>query len=96
MKPKCHNSLIIFDWDDTLLPTSFLTPNGSFTEDIHLSQSDTDKINEIEKNVNIILKESIEKGNVYIITNAGVNWVQFSVSIFYTSVSNLLKKIKII
>ena len=96
MKPKCHNSLIIFDWDDTLLPTSFLTPNGSFTEDIHLSQSDTDKINEIEKNVNIILKESIEKGNVYIITNAGVNWVQFSASIFYPSVSDLLKKIKII
>lgn len=26
MKPKQHNSLIIFDWDDTLLPTSFLTP----------------------------------------------------------------------
>ena len=30
MKPKYHNSLIIFDWDDTLLPTTFLTPKGTF------------------------------------------------------------------
>ena len=32
MKPKQHNSIIIFDWDDTLLPTSFLTPGGTFNE----------------------------------------------------------------
>ena len=29
MKPKQHNSIIIFDWDDTLLPTSFLTQRWS-------------------------------------------------------------------
>jgi len=29
-KEKDHNTLIIFDWDDTLLCTSFLTPNGVF------------------------------------------------------------------
>ena len=32
MKPKQHNSIIIFDWDDTLLPTTFLTPGGIFDE----------------------------------------------------------------
>ena len=31
-KEKTHNSLIIFDWDDTLLPTSFLTPNVYMTK----------------------------------------------------------------
>lgn len=95
-KPKIHNSLIIFDWDDTLLPTSFLTPNGNFTEDIHLSSSDFEKMKEIENNISIILKESIEKGNVYIITNAGINWVQFSANLFYPKISELLKKVKII
>ena len=96
MKPRIHNSLIIFDWDDTLLPTSFLTPNGTFSENIQLSPNDVEKMKEIEKNVYKILNESIEKGNVYIITNAGVNWVQFSSNLFYPSISELLKKIKII
>ena len=96
MKPKIHNSLIIFDWDDTLLPTSFLTPNGTFSENIQLSPNDAEKMKEIEKNVSKILNESIEKGNVYIITNAGINWVQFSSNIFYPLISELLKKIKII
>ena len=25
-KPKTHQTVIIFDWDDTLLPTTFLIP----------------------------------------------------------------------
>ena len=96
MKPKQHNSLIIFDWDDTLLPTTFLTSNGGPLEDIKLSDSDFQRMKEIENHVYLILKESIEKGDVYIITNAGENWVQFSSSIFYPNISELLKKIKII
>ena len=96
MKPKQHNSLIIFDWDDTLIPTTFLTPDGVFPEKILLSQCEFDKLKEIEKNVYIILKESIEKGQAYIITNACINWVQFSASIFYPSIIDLLKKVKII
>ena len=96
MKPKQHNSLIIFDWDDTLLPTTFLTSNGGPLEDIKLSESDFQRMKEIENHVYLILKESIEKGDVYIITNAGENWVQFSSSIFYPNISELLKKIKII
>ena len=96
MKPKQHNSLIIFDWDDTLIPTTYLTPDGVFPEKILLSQCEFDKLKEIEKNVYIILKESIEKGQAYIITNACINWVQFSASIFYPSITDLLKKVKII
>ena len=96
MKPKYHNSLIIFDWDDTLLPTTFLTPKGTFSEDIQLSPSDYKKMQQIANYVYDILKESIEKGDVYIITNAGINWVQFSANLFYPNISELLKKIKII
>ena len=96
MKPKQHNSLIIFDWDDTLLPTTFLTHGNLPLEEIKLTNNDFEKMKEIEKYVYLILKECIEKGDVYIITNAGVNWVQFSANIFYPKISELLKKIKII
>lgn len=29
-KPKQYETAIIFDWDDTLLCTSFINPNGAF------------------------------------------------------------------
>ena len=96
MKPKQHNSIIIFDWDDTLLPTSFLTPGGIFNEEIQLTDSDVEKLKKIEECVFLLLTESIEKGNVYIITNAGKGWVEFSANKFYPSILGLLKKIEII
>ena len=96
MKPKQHNSIIIFDWDDTLLPTSFLTPGGIFNEEIQLTDSDEEKLKKIEECVFLLLTESIEKGNVYIITNAGKGWVEYSASKFYPSILGLLKKIEII
>ena len=96
MKPKQHNSIIIFDWDDTLLPTSFLTPGGVFNEDITLSESEQDKMLKLEQSVYTLLNETIEKGNVYIITNAGKGWVEYSAKRFYPSIVEVLPKIKII
>ena len=96
MKPKQHNSLIIFDWDDTLLPTSFLTPGGVFNEDITLSESEQDKMLKLEQSVLTLLNETVEKGNVYIITNAGKGWVEYSAKRFYPSIVDVLSKIKII
>ena len=96
MKPKQHNSLIIFDWDDTLLPTSFLTPGGVFNEDITLSESEQDKMLKLEQSVLTLLNETVEKGNAYIITNAGKGWVEYSAKRFYPSIVDVLSKIKII
>ena len=96
MKPKQHNSIIIFDWDDTLLPTSFLTPGGYFNEDIELSDSDQEKLTKLEQSVLTLLNEAVEKGNVYIITNAGNGWVEYSAKRFYPSIIGVLSKLKII
>ena len=96
IKPKQHNSIIIFDWDDTLLPTTFLTPGGIFNEDIRISENDQEKLMEIEISVLKLLTESVEKGNVYIITNAGKGWVEYSANKFYPSILPILEKIKII
>ena len=96
IKEKSHNSLIIFDWDDTLLPTSFLSPKGIYDDTVKLSQRDKDKLSKLETHVLKILQLAIEKGNVYIITNAGPGWVEFSAEKYYPSVVELLKKITII
>ena len=78
MKPKQHNSIIIFDWDDTLLPTSFLTPGGVYNEEMVLSDECKGKFEKIEQLVFLILNDALEKGNVYIITNSGKGWVEYS------------------
>ena len=95
-KPKTHNSLIIFDWDDTLLPTTFLTQGGIFNENLLLSDNDQKKIEKLEKSALKLLNMALTKGDVYIITNAGVGWVEFSAKKFYPSVCEILPKIQII
>ena len=96
MKPKQHNSIIIFDWDDTLLPTTVLTPGGIFDEDLELPEIDIEKLLKLEELTSKILTEAVEKGNVYIITNAGKGWVEYSAKRFYPSILPILSKIKII
>jgi hypothetical protein len=93
---KDHNTLIIFDWDDTLLCTSFLTPNGVFNEDIELSDKEHEKIAKLEFAVLRLLTLAIQKGDTYIITNAAPGWVEYSVERFYPSVKQLLEKVTIV
>ena len=95
-KNKTHNSLIIFDWDDTLLCTTYLTKNNLFDDNIILSEKDKQKISKLEKSVFNLLSISIEKGDVFIITNANAGWVEFSSQKYYPSILELLTKIKII
>ena len=95
-KPKTHNSLIIFDWDDTLLPTSFLTQGGIFDENLILTENDQKKIEKLEDAALSLLNNAITKGDVYIITNAGLGWVEYSAKRFYPKVFEILPKIQII
>ena len=96
LKPKTHNSLIIFDWDDTLLCTSFLNSKGSPPEKISLSIKETEKMAKLEFNVLRVLTLALEKGEVYIITNATRGWVEYSCEKYYPSVFTLMKNIHII
>ena len=95
-KPKTHNSLIIFDWDDTLLPTTFLTQGGVFNENIILTENEQKKIEKLENSALKLLNMAITKGDVYIITNAGLGWVEYSAKKFYPSVFEILPQIQII
>jgi hypothetical protein len=96
IKSKHHNSIIFFDWDDTLMCTSYLTPSGLFSEDINIPEKDKEKIRNLDSLVRSILLKSIEKGIVYIITNAAPGWVEYSANRFYPNASKCLKQVNII
>jgi hypothetical protein len=99
-KKKIYNSLIIFDWDDTLFPTSFLARNKYFSDkNIFSTKKDEKvlkKIEKLEQSVIDLINISLTKGEVYIITNAVIGWVEFTSKQFYSNFYKILDKIKII
>ena len=98
IKEPTHNTIFIFDWDDTFFFTS------TFIEEDDLNKAHLNKISNIEKKkieliefyVNSILIKALSKGSVFIITNSSEGWVEASTKIFYPDLVPLLKKINII
>ena len=96
MERKKYNSIIIFDWDDTLLSTSFLVSKGIFSSLFELTKYEKKRLQELQELVHKLLTLSLDKGDVYIITNADKGWVEYSSKLIYPSISDILQKIKII
>eukprot|EP00357_Protocruzia_adherens_P036597 CAMPEP_0115040222 /NCGR_PEP_ID=MMETSP0216-20121206/44657_1 /TAXON_ID=223996 /ORGANISM="Protocruzia adherens, Strain Boccale" /LENGTH=341 /DNA_ID=CAMNT_0002421335 /DNA_START=148 /DNA_END=1173 /DNA_ORIENTATION=+ len=93
-KAKKHQNMIIFDWDDTLLCTSYLNPIvwGEEIDPEEVSNS----LRNLENSVISMLKLALRMGHVFIITNAAEGWVEHSSQRFLPAVCEYLKQIKVI
>ena len=94
-KIKIHNSLFIFDWDDTLFPTSFLINEGIIDQD-NLSAEIKHNFNILEDIIINILNFALSKGDVYIITNSSIVWFKYTFFKYFTNLKNIINKINII
>ena len=94
-KIKIMNNLFFFDWDDTLLCTSFLTPK-IFSIDNEISKKDMEIISNLDILASKLLLKAKSIGTVFIITNGAPGWVESSSIKYYPKTSNLLHKIKLI
>jgi hypothetical protein len=90
-----YNSLIIFDWDDTLFCTSQIAKNNCLNQN-QISKIQKNKILKLENEVKKILQNSINKAETYIITNSEPGWVEYSCKQFFPSLIDLLSQITII
>ncbi len=90
------NNIFIFDWDDTLLCTTVLSPCGYFDDNMIILPSKMEKIQKLEILVKKLLTKTINKGDTYIITNSEKGWVEYSCKRFFPNTFDLLSKIKII
>lgn len=101
-KPKRkYNSIIIFDWDDTLFCTSYFENkyNISVNENIKIDEKEKLNLLKLEEKVFKILHLAINSGDTYIVTNSSEGWINYVTSIFYPLVYKFLiksNKIKII
>ena len=94
-KEKKVTNLFFFDWDDTLICTTYLAPTGVLDENDSKSV-DKNIIKNLDQLVATLLTKTIEKGPVFIVTNAAHGWIEYSSKKLYPITSKLLKQITIV
>jgi len=95
---KCDKeTVIVFDWDDTLLASSFLSSRGFRLDTDRARVAEVEPmLKELESSVIAVLSLAITYGTVHIITNAETGWVQLSAQKFIPGVVPLLSKVNVI
>lgn len=95
---KEKETVIIFDWDDTLLASSFLASKGYKLDSTMERTPEIDnQLKHLESSVIALLTMALNFGRVHIITNAENGWVQLSAQKFIPGVLPLLgSKVKVV
>jgi hypothetical protein len=90
-------NIIFFDWDDTLLCSSYLSSEG-FRLDTVAEQSEemSRQLDELQNSIITVLKLALTFGEVHIVTNAETGWVQLSAEKFVPAVVPLLSKCQVL
>ena len=91
---KKSNTLFIFDWDDTLICTSYIKP--LINSNLFKTRAIKEKLKTLDENTSNLLNKCLERGKVFIITNASSGWVEYSSTNFLPTTSKILSKVKII
>jgi hypothetical protein len=83
-----HQQVTIFDWDDTLLPTSHLQEGWVPTRE---------ELSDLEAIGIQLLEKGLTYGRTFIITNAVQGWVEHSAGMYYPRLaSDVLSRVEII
>lgn len=89
-----HQTVIVFDWDDTLLSTSWLQrakqQGFQLTPEIH------NQLRGIERESAALLELAKTLGHVFIITNAMEGWVEYSAGQWVPGLIPLLRRLPVI
>lgn len=93
-RPPSHQTVIIFDWDDTLLCTSYL--NDRVDDGYPMPPSLELTLKSIGEAAKQLLEMSLRLGHTFIITNAASMWVQYSCAKFIPDLLPTLERIRVI
>jgi hypothetical protein len=88
-----HQTVIVFDWDDTLLCTSYLSTLDQYWS---MPPSIQNYLRRIAAVVKDLLELSLSLGQTFIITNAAPMWVQYSAAKYVPDILPVLEKVRVI
>ena len=94
IKVRKSNTIFFFDWDDTLFCTSYLMPIiNSNSINFKIIK---EKLKNLDESISNLLSKSLDRGIVFIITNASPGWVEYSSTNFLPITAKILNNIIII
>jgi len=93
---SAEETIFLFDWDDTVMPTAWLTGQGLLHEGAVVSEEQRSKLAALTDHVAVTLKAACQHGKVVVITNAAEGWVQQSCLYFMPAVAPILASLRII
>lgn len=90
------NSLIIFDWDDTLFPTSWTVKQAIDVYNINDVNKYTIYFSQLDVILHKLLTKLLKVSNVIIVTNAMSKWITITANILPNTQKLLNKQIPVI
>lgn len=90
-QPRTHQNIVILDYDDTLLPTTFLDPSDELEME-EIVKIHKDRLSYVQDQVMTLLENFLRVSKVLIITNAKRGWVEYSSSILMPQVYKMINK----
>ena len=92
-------NIFIFDWDDTICPTTWLTSKNYIANNFvvppkNIELDDHYKLDSYSQKISILLEHCLFLGHVIIVTNADSKWIGLSVTKFLPKLDGLLSRIR--
>lgn len=91
-----EDTLLIFDWDDTLLPTTWIEKQGLTLDGPFLSKEQEHQLAQLAEYVTQTLQTAKALGEVVVVTNAEHGWVEQSCQRFLPGLCDSLQDVKIL
>lgn len=90
------SALCLIDWDDTILPTTWLSRRGLLNKRVSVTEEQRSQLSALAEAAGATLEAAAIHGRVVIITNAGEGWVQQSCAHFMPSLVPLLQQVPVV
>jgi len=92
-----QDTILIFDWDDTLLPSTWITEQGLSLEPGSVpSDEQQSMLDELAEHSAHTLKVAKRHGKVVVVTNAERGWIEMSCQKFMPSMSSVLEDVSLL
>lgn len=96
--PFINNAtVVILDWDDTLLPSSWITQAGHRLDTpLEIDETTRQQLETLEQSVANLLHCVTQRSTCVIITNAETGWVELSAAKFMPSVAKVVNRLRVV
>jgi len=89
-------TLTIFDWDDTIFPTTWMQTHGLLSEVSRPTAEQLSQLERLAECARLTLELAVHSGKVVVVTNAEQGWLEKTCRKFMPSLVSLLKTVDIV